>query len=235
MTTATLTAPDHRSRARSRRREDPPAGRLVVRRLRRRRRHSADRRRDSFARRSTCAPARRVLDVAAGNGNVTLAAARRWCDVTSTDYVPALLDRGRARAAAEGWTHRRSRRPTPRRCRSPTALRCRGVDLRRHVHAEPGQGRRRTAAGLQARRQDRARQLDARRLHRPAVQDARQAHAAAGRREVAGAVGHARAHRGNVRRAVRRRSRLAAAQLRVPLPLAGSTGWTCSRPTTGRC
>ncbi len=43
----------------------------------------------------------RVLDVAAGNGNVTLAAARRWCDVVSTDYVPALLERGRERAAAE--------------------------------------------------------------------------------------------------------------------------------------
>jgi SAM-dependent methyltransferase len=44
----------------------------------------------------------KVLDVAAGNGNATLAAARRWCDVTSTDYVPALLERGRARAEAEG-------------------------------------------------------------------------------------------------------------------------------------
>ena len=44
----------------------------------------------------------RVLDVAAGNGNVTLAAARRFAAVTSTDYVPALLDKGRARAAAEG-------------------------------------------------------------------------------------------------------------------------------------
>lgn len=43
----------------------------------------------------------RVLDVAAGNGNVTLAAARRWCKVVSTDYVPALLERGRERAAAE--------------------------------------------------------------------------------------------------------------------------------------
>ena len=43
----------------------------------------------------------RVLDVAAGNGNATLAAARRFADVTSTDYVPALLDRGRERAAAE--------------------------------------------------------------------------------------------------------------------------------------
>ena len=44
----------------------------------------------------------RVLDVAAGNGNATLAAARRWCDVVSTDYVPALLERGRSRAGAEG-------------------------------------------------------------------------------------------------------------------------------------
>lgn len=44
----------------------------------------------------------RVLDVAAGNGNATLAAARRWCDVVSTDYVGALLERGQARAGAEG-------------------------------------------------------------------------------------------------------------------------------------
>ena len=48
----------------------------------------------------------RVLDVAAGNGNATLAAARRWCDVTSTDYVGALLESGRARAQAEGHTIR---------------------------------------------------------------------------------------------------------------------------------
>ncbi|PSO21894.1 class I SAM-dependent methyltransferase [Bradyrhizobium sp. MOS003] len=43
-----------------------------------------------------------VLDVAAGNGNASLAAARRWCHVISTDYVPALLDRARARAIADG-------------------------------------------------------------------------------------------------------------------------------------
>ncbi|POR56923.1 class I SAM-dependent methyltransferase [Bosea psychrotolerans] len=42
-----------------------------------------------------------VLDVAAGNGNASLAAARRWCGVTSTDYVATLLDRGRERASAE--------------------------------------------------------------------------------------------------------------------------------------
>jgi SAM-dependent methyltransferase len=43
-----------------------------------------------------------VLDVAAGNGNATLAAARRFAQVTSTDYVPALLEKGAKRAAAEG-------------------------------------------------------------------------------------------------------------------------------------
>jgi ubiquinone/menaquinone biosynthesis C-methylase UbiE len=44
----------------------------------------------------------RVIDIAAGNGNATLAAARRFAQVTSTDYVPALLEKGRVRAAAEG-------------------------------------------------------------------------------------------------------------------------------------
>jgi SAM-dependent methyltransferase len=44
----------------------------------------------------------KVLDVAAGNGAASLAAARRWCDVVSTDYVPSLLEQGRARASADG-------------------------------------------------------------------------------------------------------------------------------------
>lgn len=44
----------------------------------------------------------RVLDVAAGNGNAALAAARHWCEVTATDYVGALLDRARTRSLAEG-------------------------------------------------------------------------------------------------------------------------------------
>lgn len=47
----------------------------------------------------------KVLDVAAGSGNATLAAARRFATVTSTDYVPALLERGRRRADAEGFSN----------------------------------------------------------------------------------------------------------------------------------
>ena len=60
----------------------------------------------------------RVLDVAAGNGNATLAAARRFADVVSTDYVGTLLERGRERAAAERlWVS--FRRRTPKTCRLP--------------------------------------------------------------------------------------------------------------------
>lgn len=44
----------------------------------------------------------RVLDVAGGAGNTALAAARRWADVTCTDYVPGLLAHAAARAAVEG-------------------------------------------------------------------------------------------------------------------------------------
>jgi len=43
----------------------------------------------------------KLLDVAAGNGNVSLAAARRFCDVVASDYVPALLERARERSSAE--------------------------------------------------------------------------------------------------------------------------------------
>lgn len=48
-------------------------------------------------------PGSKVLDVAGGNGNATLAFARRCCAVTSTDYVQSLLDDARVRAEAEGF------------------------------------------------------------------------------------------------------------------------------------
>jgi SAM-dependent methyltransferase len=47
-------------------------------------------------------PGQRVLDVACGNGNASLAAARRFCEVVGIDYVPMLLDEGRERARADG-------------------------------------------------------------------------------------------------------------------------------------
>lgn len=45
----------------------------------------------------------RVLDVACGSGTAALVAARRYCEVTGIDYVPALLERARLRAHAEGF------------------------------------------------------------------------------------------------------------------------------------
>ena len=56
-----------------------------------------------------------VLDVAAGNGNATLAAARRFANVTSTDYVASLLERGRE-APGRIALRSRSARPTLKRC-----------------------------------------------------------------------------------------------------------------------
>lgn len=83
----------------------------------------------------------KVLDVAAGSGNATLAAARRFAHVTSTDHVPSLLDKGRERARAEGL-------PVTFRVADAEALPFadasfdvrRALDLRRDVCARPGPG-----------------------------------------------------------------------------------------------
>lgn len=56
---------------------------------------------ENLAESANFSPGSAILDVAAGNGNVSLAHARRFCQVTSTDFVEAMLDKGRARAAAE--------------------------------------------------------------------------------------------------------------------------------------
>ncbi|MDX8346957.1 class I SAM-dependent methyltransferase [Cognatiyoonia sp. IB215446] len=58
---------------------------------------------EELADRLDLVPGSQVLDVAAGNGNATLALARRWHAVTSTDYVQHLLDKGAQRAKAEGF------------------------------------------------------------------------------------------------------------------------------------
>eukprot|EP01031_Cornospumella_fuschlensis_P004939 gene4939-6178_t len=57
---------------------------------------------ESLAEAADIRAGQQVIDIAAGNGNATLAAAHRFAKVTSTDFVPALLEKGRARAAAEG-------------------------------------------------------------------------------------------------------------------------------------
>ncbi len=147
-----------------------------------------------------------VLDVAAGNGNASLAAARRWCEVVSTDYVPALLERGRERAAAERLdiqfreadaealpfddgafdvvvsTFGAMFAPNPRRVADEMLRVCR-----------PGAGSAWPTGRLTA---------SSASCSRPSA-----ATCPAGGSGVAGAVGHARAHRRAVRRACRRHRR----------------------------
>ncbi len=175
----------------------------------------------------------RVLDVAAGNGNATLAAARRWCDVTSTDYVSSLLESGRARAEAEGHND-----PVPGSRRREPAVRRRivrrgAVHLRRDVHPEPGGGGERACARLQTRRQDRPRELDARELHRTSVQDDRQVHPTALRasnRRLCGA--RRQGSRSSSAKPRRKSARPAATSPSVTARRC--TGSMCSAPTTDR-
>ena len=116
----------------------------------------------------------RVLDVAAGNGNASLAAARRGARSIATDYVDdAARRRAGRRAEADGLAidarGRRRRGPAVRRRR----VRRRAVDLRRDVRARPAARRGRAGPRVPARRPHRPRQLDARGLRRPDVQDRR--------------------------------------------------------------
>jgi SAM-dependent methyltransferase len=127
----------------------------------------------------------RVLDVACGHGNTTLAAARRWCHVVGVDFVRQLLEQARVRAAAE-------RLPATFQIGDaetldfPRVVRLRALDLRRHVRGRTGARRARVQAG----RQDRPRELDSERLRRADAPHDRQAPADAGRAQDA-ALGHA--------------------------------------------
>ena len=89
-----------------------------------------------------------VLDVAAGNGNASLAAARRWCDVVATDYVPALLDRARERAEADRLNIGFMEADAEVAAVPQRQFRRRHVHIRGDVHARSGAGRRGDGARL---------------------------------------------------------------------------------------
>ena len=108
-------------------------------------------------------PGSTVLDVAAGNGNATLAAARRWCNVTSTDYVPALLERGRERALAERLTVEFREADAEALPFSENSFDAVVSTFGVMFTPDQGQSRGRDAACLQAGREDRLGQLDPRR------------------------------------------------------------------------
>jgi len=101
-----------------------------------------------------------AVDVFAGNGNATLAAARRFANVVSTDYVASLLDRGRERANAERLPVT-FQRADAENLPFPEASFDVVLYLRRDVRAEPGKGSERTHPRLPTWRHDRPHQLDA--------------------------------------------------------------------------
>ena len=163
----------------------------------------------------------RVLDVACGQGNVALAAARRFADATGIDYVPDLLVQGRARAEAEHLPVELTQAdaenlPFPEASFDQT-LSTVGVMFAPHQEQAAAELLRVTrpggTIGLVS--------LDAGRHDRRDVQGDRQVRAAAGRGEVADAVGH----RGPAARAVRRRG-----QLDVHAP--GRSTSSTARPST---
>ncbi len=137
----------------------------------------------------------RVLDVAAGNFNASLAAARRWCDVTATDHAsdlrPAQPPAARGRIHGRAFRRRGCRRLALRR----PELRCSAVLLRRDVRGRPGTRCLRDDPRVPARRTGGPRQLDPGRVHRPAVQDRGQACAAGERRHRTCDWGTPRSHR----------------------------------------
>ena len=165
-------------------------------------------------------PGQKVLDVAAGNGNVTLAAARRWCDVVSTDYVPSLLERGRC-APWPKVCRSNSGKPMRKRCRLPTAASTRSsrplasCSRRTRIRRRPRCSGSASAAARSGSPIGRRTASSVSCSRRSAIS------AAAGRREIAGVVGHPRAPRRNVRNGGRIDQGRARA-FRVPLPLAGA-------------
>ena len=174
----------------------------------------------------------RVLDVAAGNGNATLAAARRFADVVSTDYVGSLLERGRERAAAERLTVAFQEADAEA---LPFADASFDVVLSTFgVMFTPDQGK--AASELDSRlpsgRQDRIGQLDAGELHRQVVQAHRSIRPAGTRREIAGALGQPGASRQPVR--IEGDHRGGAQELCLPLQVARSIGSRFSATITVR-
>ena len=110
----------------------------------------------------------RVLDVACGNGNAALAAARRFCQVTGIDYVPSCWTGPASAPMPKGW-RRPSMRAMPRISPSPTPPSTWSCPPAAPCSPPTRSRRRRAAAGLPARRADRHGQLGPRRLRRRAV------------------------------------------------------------------
>ena len=176
----------------------------------------------------------KVLDVAAGNGNVALAAARRWCEVVATDYVPALLDARASAPRPSGSTIEFREADAEALPFADEQLRRRRVHLRRDVHARPGARRRRAACASAAAAARSASPTGRRRASsascsRPSASTCRRRPAS-----KSPALWGTRARLAELFEPTRRRSSRRSA-ISCSATARRSTGSRCSGPTTGRC
>ena len=136
---------------------------------------------NDFIARRQIKPNMQVLDVACGNGNLSIPAAKGGAAVTGVYISPNLLDQARARATREKLKIKVQRR----RCRKSSLchrrLRSRRQHVRGNVRAATRPCRRRVASRLSVRRADRDGELDAKRLDRRGVSGHRQARSTARR------------------------------------------------------
>ena len=176
----------------------------------------------------------KVLDVAAGNGNCSLAAARRFCDVTSTDYVPALLEDGRRRAEAERLPivfQEADAEALPFRDESfDVVLSSFGVMFTpNHIRAASELLRVCRRGGTH-----RPGQLDAARIHRAAVHGGRPPRAAAARADASFALGPGGSPR-TICSARRHRTSTRPIAISCSGIVRRNTGLRCSEPGTAPC
>ena len=227
---------NHLARHRSGRTQTQAAGHLVGGQLCRHRHDAADRRRNALRGRSTCAPASACSTLPRATATRPLAAARRWCDVVSTDYVAALLERARGARQRRGAGSRlpgsRRREPAVRR----RLVRCRAVHLRRDVHAQTRTRRRanwRASASPAARSAWRTgrRRASSASCSRSSASTSRRPPGSGRRRS--GAPKSICAELFGER--IAQRIDVQPQALRLSLPLARSTGSNVFAPTTARC
>ena len=180
-------------------------------------------------------PGERVLDIAAGSGNVAIPAALHGATVVASDLTPELFDVGRRLATEAGAELEWREADAEALPFADGSFDVRALVRGRDVRTPPPAGRRRTRARHRPRRTHRPHQLDPRRIHRPHVRDNEAVRRAASRGRAARAALGRRAARARACSAIGSTTSRPCGRPSRSMPShAASRSATTSRPTTGR-